>query len=145
MEGGKAMSTTTRPELSIKNPYWIERHRYYELKHFCLQYNLWKKELLQLDGYPRRSDISINSSATGKESDPTYEAMVSREQYIKWMNIVEKSAKETSFDLGSYVLKGVTEGMSYDILRLKTSVPCCKEVYYDLYRRFFWLLSKERQ
>lgn len=26
------------PELSEKNPYWIERHRYYELKHFCLQY-----------------------------------------------------------------------------------------------------------
>ena len=26
------MGTTIRPELSEKNPYWIERHRYYELK-----------------------------------------------------------------------------------------------------------------
>lgn len=24
------MGTTIRPELSEKNPYWIERHRYYE-------------------------------------------------------------------------------------------------------------------
>ena len=31
------MATMIRPELSEKNPYWIERHRYYELKHFCLQ------------------------------------------------------------------------------------------------------------
>lgn len=36
------MGTTIRPELSEKNPYWIERHRYYELKHFCLQYPIWK-------------------------------------------------------------------------------------------------------
>lgn len=32
------MSTTIRPEVSEKNQYWIEKHRYYELKHFCLQY-----------------------------------------------------------------------------------------------------------
>ena len=28
-----------------ENPYWIERHRYYELKHFCLQYPIWKKHM----------------------------------------------------------------------------------------------------
>lgn len=39
------MGTTIRPELSEKNPYWIERHRYYELKHFCLQYPIWKKHM----------------------------------------------------------------------------------------------------
>ena len=33
------MGTTLRAELSEKNPYWIEKHRYYELKHFCLQYS----------------------------------------------------------------------------------------------------------
>lgn len=27
-----------KPELSLKNPYYLPRHRYYELKHFCLQY-----------------------------------------------------------------------------------------------------------
>ena len=37
------MATTIRPELSEKNPYWIEKHRYYELKHFCLQYPIWRK------------------------------------------------------------------------------------------------------
>ena len=31
MERGEAlMGTTIRPELSEKNPYWIEKHRYYE-------------------------------------------------------------------------------------------------------------------
>lgn len=31
------MSTTIRPELSEKNQYWLDKHRYYELKHFCLK------------------------------------------------------------------------------------------------------------
>ena len=43
------MGTTIRPELSEKNPYWIERHRYYELKHFCLQYPIWKKAYAALE------------------------------------------------------------------------------------------------
>ena len=44
------MGTTLRAELSEKNPYWIEKHRYYELKHFCLQYPIWKKAYTALDG-----------------------------------------------------------------------------------------------
>ena len=44
------MSTTIRPEVSEKNKYWIERHRYYELKHFCLQYYIWKRAYSALDG-----------------------------------------------------------------------------------------------
>lgn len=32
------MANDIRPEVSQKNPYWIGKHRYYELKHFCLQY-----------------------------------------------------------------------------------------------------------
>ena len=32
-----------KPELSKKSKYWIPRHRYYELKHFCLQYPEWEK------------------------------------------------------------------------------------------------------
>ena len=37
------MSTVIRPELSKNNEYWIPRQRFYELKHFCLQYPSWKK------------------------------------------------------------------------------------------------------
>lgn len=43
------MGTTIRPEISKKNRYWIDKHRYYELKHFCLQYPTWKKAHSSLD------------------------------------------------------------------------------------------------
>lgn len=34
-----------RPEVSKKSKYYISRHRYYELKHLCLQYPELKKEV----------------------------------------------------------------------------------------------------
>lgn len=43
------MSTVIRSEVSKKNVYWIERHRYYKLKHFCFQYPLWKKAYAEID------------------------------------------------------------------------------------------------
>lgn len=37
-----------------------------------------------------------------------------------------------------------TTGMSYDTLRVQTSIPCSRDVYYECYRKFFWLLDKAR-
>ena len=37
-----------KSELSQNNKYWIPRHRYFELKHFCLQYPEWKKKYIEL-------------------------------------------------------------------------------------------------
>ena len=36
-------------ELSGKNKYHLSKHRYLELKHFCLQYPEWKKRLKEID------------------------------------------------------------------------------------------------
>ena len=37
----------------------------------------------------------------------------------------------------------VTEGLSYRSLRAR-GCPCGSQMYYDFYRKFFWLLSIER-
>ena len=53
-----------RSELSEKNPYWIERHRYHELKQFCLQYPIWKKTYESIDGLlGRPADLSTFGKA----------------------------------------------------------------------------------
>jgi len=137
------MSTTIHPEVSEKNKYWIDKHRYYELKHFCLQYPLWKKEYQSFDGYskqPAGTEIVQDNS----HSDPTAKCVEDREYYLNRMKIIEQTAIKTDSILGPYILIGVTEGISYNGLKKKHNVPCCRDTYYDLYRRFFWLLSRER-
>ena len=117
------MGTTIRPELSEKNPYWIERHRYYELKHFCLQYPIWKKAYAALDGLSRRpSDLEVFSKK-GEISDPTVRCVEARSYYIERMKTVEQVAIATDAELSNYILKGVTEGWSYDILKARLNIP----------------------
>ena len=138
------MATLIRPELSMKNKYWIDKHRHYELKHFCLQYPMWKKEYAALD------NPSIGSSAVEKmpssniPGDPTGKLAVRRAFYSRRIKMVERAARDADDLLWEYILKAVTEQLSYNHLKTKLSIPCSKDTYYDRYRRFFWLLSETR-
>ena len=139
------MATLVRAGISEKNRYWIEKHRYYELKHFCLQYPVWKKAYLALDGLSRRpADLAmfIRESSVG---DPTAKCAEAKVFYSERMGMVERTAAETDAGLDGYILKAVTDGVSYEQLKARLGIPCCKDVYYRLYRRFFWLLNKERR
>lgn len=130
-----------RPELSKRSPYWIGKHRYYELKHFCLQYPDWKKAYNSLNLIP----VSIYEHLKkGENSDPTWDIVKRRLYYRDRIDIVEKTAMETSERLARYIVLGVTEGISYDILRARFDIPYSRSEYYDLYRRFFWLLGRNR-
>lgn len=139
------MTTTIRPKVSENNKYWIEKHRYYELKHFCLQYPIWKKAYMSLDGLSKRpSDLAIFSS-TKICSDPTAKCALSKEFYSVRIDMINRIAIQTDSELSDYILKGVTEGWSYNSLKTRFDIPCSKDTYYERYRKFFWLLNKERQ
>lgn len=138
------MGTTIRPELSDRNEYWIEKHRYYELKHFCLQYPIWKKAYFALNEFNKKSIDLASFIKTGKNSDPTAQCAEARIFYSDRISMIENVAKETDLTLWNYILHAVTEGISYDCLRVRFNIPCCKDNYYKLYRRFFWLLNKAR-
>ena len=70
MEGGKSMSCV-RSEISKKNPYWIPKHRYFELKHFCLQYPDWKIEYAALLGVDSLSSLNFSKSRLKNIADRT--------------------------------------------------------------------------
>lgn len=138
------MATMIRPELSEKNPYWIERHRYYELKHFCLQYPLWKKAYAVLDGTNSRPVEQV-ACRTNQNPDPTAKYAIAKAYYSDRMELVERLALAAATDLSVYLLEGVTQGWTYDVLKAQLNIPCSRDTYYDRYRKFFWLLHKERQ
>ena len=138
------MATIIRPQISTKNKYWIDKHRHYELKHFCLQYPAWKKTYVDLDkmGIPVSSIERVSSS--NLPGDPTARRAVVKAQLNERIEMVENSAKEADDYLWQYILKAVTENLSYTHLKTKFDIPCGKDMYYDRYRKFFWLLSKVR-
>lgn len=103
------------------------------------------KARLALDGLSRRpADLQVFVSCGQAKGDPTERCAQSRIFFGERMEMVEQAAIEAEPDLYSYLLRGVTEGLSYDALKMKYDIPCCRDVYYAAYRRFFWLLSKRR-
>lgn len=99
------MTTSIRPEISRRNQHHISKHRYYELKHFCLQYREWG-----------------NDEACNKE-------------------LVKSVCEETDPSIAAWIFRAVTDGVSYTYLKTYLAMPCGKSMYYDRYRKFFWLLD----
>lgn len=138
------MATVVRPEISEKSKYYIDRHRYYELKHFCMQYKEWKK------AYASCNDAIIFASSFDKQptsnipSDITAKYGMMKAHYDRRIKLIERVAIESDEFLYPYILKAVTEGLSYPYLKTKLDIPCGRDMYYDRYRKFFWLLSEAR-
>jgi hypothetical protein len=131
-----------RPELSNKNCYKLDKNRYYELKYFCFQYNEWVHQLEVLDGYSRTNGIQIEPN-NGSYSNKTYSTVAKREAYLKKIDLIKRVATEVDGYLSKYLIKGITENLSYDILKVRFDIPCSRGVYYKKYRQFFALLDLE--
>ena len=138
------MATVIRPELSIRNKYHIDKHRHYELKHFCLQYPMWKKAYSDFDNLDVPLSTIEKVPTSNLPGDPTAKRAMMKAHYSKRIELIEKAARESDRYLYEYIIKGVTENLSYTNLKSRFDIPCSKDMYYDRYRRFFWLLSEFR-
>lgn len=138
------MTTIIRPEISAKNKYWIDKHRFYELKHFCLQYSHWKKTYAALNELILSASIFDKMPSSYSPSDLTAKQVLRKIAYSEKIEMVEKAAMDADEDLYIYILKAVTENLSYTYLKTTLEIPCSRDTYYDRYRRFFWLLSEAR-
>lgn len=138
------MATMIRPEISEKNKYWIDKHRHYELKHFCLQYPSWKKAYIEFSNPSMPLSMIENIPTSNLPGDPTAKRALMKARYAERMKIIEQAAMEADRYLYDYILKAVTENLSYTYLKSKLEIPCGRDMYYDRYRKFFWILSNSR-
>ena len=138
------MATKIRAKISEKSKYWIDKHRHYELKHFCLQYPEWKKAYSDFDNQSIPLSMIERVPTSNLPGDPTAKRAMMKTHYAEKMHLIEKAAMETDRYLSDYILKAVTENLSYTHLKSKLDIPCGKDMYYDRYRRFFWVLNKLR-
>lgn len=123
--------------------YNISKHRFRELYYFCLQYQEWLDELkYKTDDV---SSIGITNMPTSHSTDSSVERLALRRvQLEEKCKILEQTAIEADPELYQYILKAVTnEGISYNYLKMIMNIPCCKNVWYDRRRKFYYLLSRK--
>lgn len=139
------MSTTIRPEISKNKEYYIDRERFYELKHFCRQYPNWKKEYLNLrneivQNVKREGDIKTISGLSRKTEDLAVKMAYISEK----IDLVDSIISDLDELLSKWIFLAVTEGFSYDYLRVKLGMKHSKGSFYNEFRKFFWILSEKR-
>lgn len=104
--------------------YELSRHRFAELKHFCMQYEEWKQQ------YALQEEQSL----------PPPETAIPKTAYLNAIQLIETTAVDTSAILGSYILNSVTQNVS-----IRQINPPCDSKTFEFYRRkFFWLLSERK-
>lgn len=137
------MGTDIRPELSEKNKYYISKHRYYELKHFVMQYPEWVKFIQENEGSSFvRSSIKGDKTQLNSVSDPTFEAAQRCLIFSRYIDVVNRAATHTG-RLGKLIMNNVIEGVGFKDWS-ETASKASRDEYYILYRKFFWILDKIR-
>lgn len=138
------MSGPTRNDISKKSQYWIPKYRYLELKNFCLQYPDWKKQT----SHAYRSLVPSYDPVAGRASNdiyrPTEKEIIELNIMYEKISCVEECARAADASIWNYIVEGVANGYSYDYLHLKIGMPAGRSMYYDRYRKFFYILDKER-
>lgn len=145
-----------RTSVSRNHPYYIDKDRYLELKHFCAQIPLWETKL-QIMRDRRNSTYGLSMTTIGKTNDisrPTENRLPTDEELDldNRVYIFRKALKEVWPDsYGSYLKvifsNSIIDGTSYDkLLALHPElVQITRVTWYMMYRKFFWLLDKSRK
>lgn len=134
------MSTTIRPVIRISSPYYISKERFYELKHFCLQYSDYKRRIVLERAKWHQGTVFSTVTKNNSYTDKTGSIASKCALYEGYIEAIESCSKRAGGDISSWIFKAVTEGKSYATLY----PPCSKNYFYTRYRRFFWLLDKVR-
>lgn len=121
--------------------YGISKHRYQELKAFCLQYEE-KKNKIQYG----LSSVQNNGAPAGcGVGRPTERQAIDNEQYKRDCLMIEEAAVRANPGIWKYILKSVTLGLPYEFIEYdeeQGKIPMCRSDFYGTRRKFYAILNE---
>lgn len=121
--------------------YGISKHRYQELKAFCLQYEEKKNKIR----YGLSSVQNDGTPAGGGVGRPTERQAIDNEQYKKDCLMIEEAAVRANPGIWKYILKSVTLGLPYEFIEYDEElgrIPMCRRDFYGTRKKFYAILNE---
>lgn len=117
----------------------LDRDVYMELKHWCFQYNSWKKELKELNDSLKPSGINNDGMPHAQNTSSLTEKTAIRLVMLqKKIDMLDKAANITNKEFAKYMILYCTNrDMSFDTLQRKYHIPCSKATFFRLRTQFF--------
>jgi len=131
----------------IKTKMWtIDKHRYLELQHKCLQYPMWKEALEAYRDTARAITYSDMPKQTFNNSDSTADAAIKCKELSDNIDIVEKAIRIATDSMPGcyvYLLKNITEGATIQTLEYYLgTMQVSRNTFYKMRRQCFWILDQ---
>ena len=125
--------------------YGISKHRYWELKSFCLQYREWKDELEYKKDTLKSKVITDMPMPPSRTGNPQEDLAIRRTELESKCKVVEQTAIQADAEIYQYIIKSVTEEVPCWYLEEIMGMPCCRKDFYAARRYFFFLLDKNKK
>lgn len=123
--------------------YRISKHRYQELKAFCLQYDEKKNKIR----YGLSSVQNDGTPTGGGAGRPTERQAIDNEQYKRDCLMIEEAAVKANPGIWKYILKSVTLGLPYEFIEYDEDlgrITVGKTDFYAYRKLFYHFLDLEK-
>jgi len=129
--------------------YKISDHAYWELYHFCLRYWEFKRKIDEITQSGGGSGSIAYAETNGRYSDPTANKALKRASLARNCELIEQTALETDGGIYKMLIDNVTTGATYEQIRAimeayDIQVPCGRQKFYNLRKKFFYLLNQKK-
>lgn len=128
--------------MNTNNPYHLPNEEYQTVIHFARQYPLWVKELQTRPDTIKAITYDGEKVQTSCGYDPTIETAMRRTILENKCRLIEETAREAGTGIYRYLLRGVTQGVTFWELR-QQGMPCGKNYYTKCRQRFYWSLAQK--
>jgi len=113
--------------------YEISKERYRYLNCFCKLYPQWKK----YGSYGLSAVVNDGMPHARTVGSPTEAQAIRNSKFMSNIKLIEDTCKEADEEIWVYILKNVTEGVTYEMM----DVPRGRSQFYSSRRRFFYMLD----
>ena len=114
-----------------------------ELRFFCLRYPEMKRNLADLHN-PLHAMAYDGMPHSANPGEPTASAAEKAAQVSQDCEMIEQAAIEADSGIYQWILKGVTEGVTYPQLRAR-GLPCSHPYFEKRRKKFFYLLAVKKK
>ena len=134
------MSQFRTPRKTSK--YYVPGEVFLTTVHFCRQYPLWEAELAANPDTATGISYDRDRVQTSGGYDATAELAMHRQMIARKKELVDDTASEVAGPMDRWLILGVGSGLTFYQLQDR-GIPCVKDMYYDLRRKFYYELSKK--
>ena len=128
--------------MSEKSKYYLPKETFLTVVHYCKQYPLWDEELSAMTDTSKAITYDQDRVQVSPDSDPTSDLAVRRIEISKKKDVIDQTAQRVAGNLWNWIILGVCYDRPYYYLADK-GIPCGKNLYYKLRRRFYYEMAKE--